>query len=194
MARLSRLKFSMTSAILLVSCVFTLFLVGVTLLLDLPVALAFLATLLFLLIQYLIGPAIVRGSTHLRYLDHGENPWLESIVTELCEKSSLEPPKLAVVPDKTPNAFIFGRTSKDATLAVHEGLLRQLNKEEVRAVVGHELGHLKHKDYFVVTMLSALPLLAYWISWGIFQAVRWGGSSSDDKKGGSVKAALFIVA
>jgi heat shock protein HtpX len=184
----------MMSAILLVSCVFTLFLTAVTLLLNLSVVLAFLATLLFLLIQYLIGPAIVRGSTNLRYLDHGENPWLESVVNELCEKSDLKPPKLAIVPDKTPNAFIFGRTSKDATLAVHEGLLRQLNKDEVRAVVGHELGHLKHKDYFVVTMLSALPLLAYWSAWGIFQAVRLGGSSSNSKKGGSVKVALFLVA
>lgn len=194
MARLSRLKLSMTMSILLVSIVFTIFLAAVTFLLSLPLVLAFLATLLFLIIQYLIGPVIVRGSTHLRYLDRGENPWLESTVGALCEKNGLVSPKLALVPDETPNAFIFGRTAKDATLAVHEGLLRQLNKSEVRAVIGHELGHLKHKDYFVVTMLSALPLLAYWIAWGTFQAARWGGGSSNSKKGAGFKMILILVA
>ncbi len=160
-----------------------------------PVAFALFATLLFLLLQYLIGPAVVKGSTHLRYLKPGDNPWLESITEELTKKSGVRMPKIAIVPDDTPNAFIFGRTAGDATLAVHEGLLKELNKEEVRAVVGHELGHIKHKDYLVMTMLSALPLLAYWISWGTFEAARWSNvGNSRDKKEGGLKAALFIVA
>ena len=163
--------------------------------LQLPVVWAFVATLFFLLLQYLIGPAIVRGSTHLRYLKAGENPWLESMVKELAEKSGVSMPRLAVVPDDTPNAFIFGRTAGDATLAVHEGLLKKLNKDEVRAVVGHELGHIKHRDYLVMTLLSALPLLAYWIAWGTFEAARWSNiGSSRDKKEGGFRAALFVVA
>lgn len=162
---------------------------------QLPIIWAFIATLFFLLLQYLIGPAIVRGSTHLRYLKLGENPWLESTVKELAEKSGIPMPKLAIVPDETPNAFIFGRTAGDATLAVHEGLLKRLNKDEVKAVVGHELGHIKHKDYLVMTMLSALPLLAYWIAWGTFESARWSRvSSSRDKEGGGLRAALFVVA
>lgn len=185
----------MTMSILLVSIIFVVFLGVIMFVLQLPIMWAFIATLFFILLQYLIGPAIVRGSTHLRYLKPGENPWLESTVKELAEKSGIPVPRLAVVPNETPNAFIFGRTAGDATLAVHEGLLKQLNKDEVKAVIGHELGHIKHKDYLVMTMLSALPLLAYWVAWGTFEAAKWTGrSSSRNKKEGGFGAALFIVA
>jgi heat shock protein HtpX len=194
MARLARLKISMTMSILLVSIVFTVFLAAVTFILGLPVVLAFAATIFFLLLQYLIGPAIVRASTRLRYLNPGENPWLESSLKEMCEKSGVPTPKLAVAPDDTPNAFVFGRTAKSATLALHEGLLNKLNKNEVTAVIGHEVGHIRHKDYLVMTMLSALPLLAYWIAWGTFEAAKWSrGGNSKGEKGGA-KAALFAVA
>lgn len=195
MARLAQLKLSMTMSILLVGLIFVVFLTVIMIILQLSVVWAFVATIFFIFLQYLIGPAIVRGSTHLRYLKLGENPWLESAVEELAEKSGIPPPKLAVVPEEAPNAFVFGRTANDSTLAVHEGLLKQLNKDEVRAVIGHELGHIKHKDYLVMTMLSALPLLAYWIAWGTFEAAKWGGSSSSSgKKEGGFRAALFVVA
>jgi heat shock protein HtpX len=184
----------MTMSILLISIIFTVFLGVIMFILQLPIMWAIIATLFFLLLQYLIGPAIVRGSTHLRYLKPGENPWLESTVKEMTEKSGIPMPRLAIVPDETPNAFVFGRTVGDATLAVHKGLLEQLNKNEVRAVIGHELGHIKHRDYLVMTMLSALPLLAYWISWGTFEAARWSRGSSGDKKEGGARAALFVVA
>jgi heat shock protein HtpX len=195
LARLAQLKLSMTISILLVSVIFATFLGGIMFILQLPVMFAFIATLIFILLQYLIGPAIVRGSTHLHYLKPSENPWLESTVKELADKGGTPMPRLAIVPDQTPNAFIFGRTAGDATLAVHEGLLEQLNKDEVKAVVGHELGHVKHRDYVVMTMLSALPLLAYWIAWGTFEAARWSSrSSASNKKGGGAGAALFVVA
>jgi heat shock protein HtpX len=184
----------MTMSILLVSIIFTVFLGIIMFVLQLPTIWAFIITLLFILLQYLIGPAIVRGSTRLHYLKPGENPWLESTVKELAEKSGLPTPRLAVVPEESPNAFVFGRTAGDATLAVHEGLLRQLNKDEVKAVIGHELGHIRHKDYLVMTMLSALPLLAYWIAWGTFEAARWSGRDSNNKKEGGARAALFVVA
>src|SRR4030042_6439684 len=105
-------------------------------------------------------------STRLQYLKAGENPWLESTVKGLAEKSQIPMPRLATVPDNTPNAFVFGRTASSATLAVHEGLLRNLNEDEVRGVIGHELGHIRHKDYIVMTVLSALPLIAYIIARG----------------------------
>ncbi|MEM2522504.1 MAG: M48 family metalloprotease, partial [Candidatus Bathyarchaeia archaeon] len=78
-------------------------------------------------------------------------------------------------------------------LAVHEGLLLNLNAEEIRAVIGHELGHLKHKDYIVMTMLSALPLLAYLIARATWEAGRLAPSSRKRDES-NVKAAFFAVA
>ena len=125
MARLARLRLSMIVSILLVTIIFAAFLGALMLLIRLPLifSLTFtlLATLIFILIQYLIGPAMVKWSTSLRYLKPGEHPWLETTVKDLAEKSAIPQPKLAVVPDPTPNAFVFGRTTRGATLAVHEG-------------------------------------------------------------------------
>ncbi len=174
MARLVQLRVSMTIAVLLVTIIFSAFLLGLLILFRLPLIISIpftlFAVMIYILLQYLIGPAMVRWSTRLRYLKPGENPWLETTVKDLAERSAIPPPKLAIVPDQTPNAFVFGRTTRGATLAVHEGLLKQLNQAEIRGVIGHELGHIKHKDFVVMTVLSSLPLIAYLIAQLTFRA------------------------
>lgn len=194
MARLAQLRLSMGMSVLLVSTVFATFLVIIMALLQLHLVWAIILTIVFILIQFLIGPAIVRASTNLRYLRPREHPWLESTVKELAQKSGIPMPKLAIVPDDTPNAFVFGRTTSDATLAVHEGLLTQLNQEEVRGVLGHELGHIRHRDFLIMTALSSLPLLAYLIFRGTFEAAWISGRASRKKEGGGLAAVLFLVA
>jgi heat shock protein HtpX len=192
MARLGQLKFAMGSAIFIVGFIFAVFLSVIMFIVRLDLIYAIILTLLFILFQYLIGPAVVAMSTRLQYLKAGENPWLESTVKGLAEKSQIPMPRVATVPDNTPNAFVFGRTASSATLAVHEGLLRNLNEGEVKGVIGHELGHIKHKDYIVMTVLSALPLLAYIVARGTWQ-VAWMSGGSRKKDDGSMRAALFVV-
>ncbi len=195
MARLAKLKISMMISIFLVALIFALFLAAIIYFLNLPLIFAVIGALIFILIEYLIGPEIVKASMRLRYVKPGEQPWLESTVKELAQKSGVPVPKIAIVPDETPNAFVFGRTSRDATLAVHEGLLLKLNKYEVRGVLGHELGHIKHKDYLVMTMLSAVPLLAYLVARLSFEAVRFAPKSEKKGKGAAaIYAALIAVA
>jgi len=194
LASLAQLRVAMMIPILLVGLIFAAFLAAIMYILRLSFIWAFVLAGIFILIQYLIGPAIVRASTRLRYLKTGENPWLESTVKDLAQKSGIPMPKLAIVPNPTPNAFVFGRTSGDATLAVHEGLLQSLNQEEVRGVIGHELGHIRHKDFLVMTALSAVPLLAYLISRGTFEAAWISGRAARKKEGGGLAAALVAVA
>jgi heat shock protein HtpX len=193
LGRLAELKFAMGTSMFLVAFIFALFLSAIMFVLQVSLIYAVLGTVFFILIQYLVGPAIVARSTRLRYLEKGENPWLEKTVKELAEKAGLPMPKLAIVPDETPNAFVFGRTAKNATLAVHEGLLKKLNRDEVRGVIGHELGHIKHKDFIVITVLSALPLLAYIVARASWEAGRWTPASKK-KEASGVKAAFFAVA
>jgi heat shock protein HtpX len=157
------------------------------------VALIVVLPIIFILFQYLIGPAIVKMSTRLQYLKPGDNPWLESTVKDLANKSEIPMPKLAIVPDNTPNAFVFGRTATTATLAVHEGLLKNLNEDEVRGVIGHELGHIKHRDYLVMTVLAALPLLAYLVARATWTAAWMSGRSSRERDQGGAQAAMFII-
>jgi heat shock protein HtpX len=196
MARLARLRVSMTVSILLVTIIFVAFLGALMWLIRLPLIsslpLTLLATLLFILTQYLIGPAMVKWSTRLNYLKPGEHLWLETTVKDLSEKSAVPSPKLAIVPDPTPNAFVFGRTAGGATLAVHEGLLKQLNQDEVRGVIGHELGHIKHKDFVVMTVLSALPLIAFLIARLSFEAA-WFTDGGDKEEGVPLRVLLLVA-
>jgi heat shock protein HtpX len=192
MARLAQLKFAMGSSIFIVGFIFAAFLAAIMFIIQLNLIYSVILTVLFILFQYLIGPAIVRMTTRLQYLKPGENPWLESTVKGLADKTGIPMPRLATVPDNTPNAFVFGRTATGATLALHEGLLRNLNEDEVKGVIGHELGHLKHKDYIVMTVLSALPLLAYLVARGTWQAA-WISGRSREKNEGNMRAALFAV-
>jgi heat shock protein HtpX len=193
LARLAQLKLAMGSSIFLVGFIFAIFLSAIMFIIGLNLIYSIILTVLFILFQYLIGPSIVKWSTHLQYLKAGENPWLESTVKGLADKSGIPMPQLATVPDNTPNAFVFGRTASSATLAVHEGLLRNLNEDEVKGVIGHELGHIRHKDYIVMTVISALPLLAYLVARGTWEAAIISGVSSRQKNEGSMRAALAII-
>jgi heat shock protein HtpX len=74
-----------------------------------------------------------------------------------------------------PNAFAFGRTSKDGWVCVTQGILDLLSKDELRAVLGHEMSHIKHRDMMIMTLLSAIPLVMYWIAWGTMFRGMLGG-------------------
>ncbi|HKZ87648.1 MAG TPA: zinc metalloprotease HtpX [Candidatus Bathyarchaeia archaeon] len=202
MARLSDLKLAMGTSIFIASFIFGLFLLGIIFLLQYYILgfdiftgllLGLGGVALFILFQYLVGPAIVAATARLHYLKPGENPWLESTVKELAEKSGVSIPKVATVPNNTPNAFVFGRSASSATLAVHDGLLRNLNQDEIRGVIAHELGHVKHRDFIVMTVLSALPLIAYLIAQFAFRAGVVSSYSRGRNKEGNAGVALIAV-
>jgi heat shock protein HtpX len=193
-ASLSQLKFAMGTSIFVASFIFGLFLLGIIFLLqaylfgfDLWVGLLLVlgGIALFILFQYLVGPAIVAATARLHYLKPGENPWLESTVKELAEKSGVPMPRVATVPNNTPNAFVFGRSSSGATLAVHDGLLKSLNENEI--------GHVKHRDFIVMTVLSALPLIAYLIAQVAFRAGVYSSYSRGRNREGNAGLALVAV-
>ena len=154
---------------------------------------AFGIAIFFMLIQFLISPYIVRAATRLQYLQSGQNPWLESVVGKLASAAGVKQPRIAIAPDQTPNAFVFGNSTSNMTLAVNDGLLRNLNEEEIEGVIGHELGHIKHKDSIVMTFLSAIPLIAYTIVRMAFYSSMIGGTrSSRDRRDNS--GVLLIAA
>jgi heat shock protein HtpX len=198
LASLSQLKFAMATSIFLSAFIFGLLVFVIVYFLQLDVFTGLLVALggsaLFILFQYAIGPAIVASTARLHYLQPGENPWLESTAKELADKSGIPMPRLATVPNSTPNAFTFGRTTSSATLAVHEGLLRQLNEDEVKGVIAHELGHIKHKDYIVMTVLSALPLIAYIIAQVALRAGAFSGGRRNSKdNSGAALIAIGVI-
>lgn len=141
------------------------------------------------LLQWAVAPSIIAWGTKLRYLGHGEYPWLEEEVSRLAKEAGVPVPRLGIVENPAPNAFVFGRTRASSTLAVHTGLLNTLGREEVSAVLAHEVGHLRHKDVAVMTFASAIPLLAYML----FYSSLFGGRRGRDSGAMVLVAILAFV-
>lgn len=193
MASLAKLKGMMWLTIILVFGIGFALLSVILYILNVSLIFSVIAVLFFVLLQWLISPAIVSASARLRYLQKGENLWLEQTVAELASKANVPIPRLAVVPDPSPNAFVFGRTRGSSTLAVHQGLLDSLNKDEIKGVLAHEIGHVRHNDCVVMTLVSAIPLLAYIIARGTLEGGVHSGSSSDSKGGAGALIAIAIM-
>ena len=130
--------------------------------------------ILLVFIQWLIGPKVIWWTTNMRLLEKGEYPWIHRAVEDLCKRYKVPVPRLALVRSGAPNAFVFGRRPKSATLAVTQGLLDALTQEEVKGVLAHEIGHIKHKDMVVMTAVSAIPIIMYFIARFLVFAPRQG--------------------
>lgn len=150
--------------------------------------------LLFILIQWAIGPSIVRWAIRERRpITPEANPWLHQNVADLARQAGVRPPKIWESGDASPNAFVFGRTVGSSELVVTHGLLETLNQEEIRAVLAHEIGHLRHRDVLIVTLVSAVPLLAYIVARAGFEVLR-SGMRVRGKGGGQAVAILIVSA
>ncbi len=119
-----------------------------------------LASLLMLFLQWYFSPHIILAVTRAREIKEG---WIVDTVRELARKAGIPAPKVYIVEDPTPNAFAFGRWRSDGRIAVHRGLLETLDREEIKGVLAHELGHIAHGDMIVMTLAQAVPILLYYL-------------------------------
>ncbi|MDP2767994.1 MAG: zinc metalloprotease HtpX [Candidatus Methanoperedens sp.] len=118
-----------------------------------------------MLIQYMIGPKMVEWSMGVRYVSEQEAPALHRMVGELARDARIPKPRVGVARIPIPNAFAFGRWASDGRVCVTEGIMNLLNEKELRAVLGHEISHLKHRDVAVITMISVIPMICWYIAW-----------------------------
>ena len=135
----------------------------------------------FLGIQYLIGPSIVGWTMKIKWVSEKEAPELHQMVAELAKSANLSKPRVGISQLAIPNAFAFGRTRRDGRICVTQGILKILSHDELRAVLGHEMAHIKHRDMAIITLISAIPLIMYWIAF----SMMWGGAFGGRRQGGS---------
>jgi len=147
--------------------------------------------LFFIFLQWLISPVIVRWAIRgRRPITAQSNPWLYQAVAQLAGQAGVPPPTIWESGDAAPNAFVFGRTVGSSELVVTRGLLERLNQDEIRAVLAHEIGHLRHRDVIIMTFVSAVPLLAYIVARFGFEVMRSGARSRGKDAG---QAILLLI-
>ena len=121
-------------------------------------------------------------------------PELHRMVQDLAMKAGLPMPRVYIIPGDTPNAFATGRNEKHAVVAVTEGILRILSREELEGVIGHELSHIKNRDILIgsiaATIAGAITMLANMAQW----AAIFGGARGDDDEGGGGMIGMLFMA
>jgi heat shock protein HtpX len=140
--------------------------------------------------QLLSGTTTETGGLKIRQFDN--------VVEEMSLAAGLPKPKVFVVPDADPNAFATGRDAEHASIAVTQGLLEAVNREELQAVVAHELSHIRNLDIRLMTviaaMVGAIALMADWSSRGLRSGGGHGGSGRGrGRSKGGAGLLLFAV-
>ena len=139
-------------------------------------------------IQYMAGPKLVEWSMGVHYIKEGEYPELQNAVKSLAGTANIPVPRIGISEIAIPNAFAFGRSKKDGRICVTRGIMGLLNNEEMRAVLGHEMTHIKSRDVLTITLLSVIPMILYRIAW---QFLFFGGRRNDRNQSSAAMVGLI---
>lgn len=125
-------------------------------------------------------------------LAESQVPELYELVRELCRKAELPMPRLYVIPTDVPNAFATGRDPEHAAVAVTEGILSMLNRDELAGVISHELSHVKHRDTLIMTLSASIATAISCIA-NIAQWAAIFGTARDEDGNRSNPIALIVT-
>jgi heat shock protein HtpX len=140
----------------------------------------------FNVVQWLISPYIIDALYHVRAMSATEEPKLHEVVDDLSKKSNISKPRLMLAQIPIPNAFAYGSPIAGTRIAITSGLLKTLDQGEVEAVVGHELGHLTHRDVQIMMFVSLLPAVAYFIGYSLMLSGMFGGNQKNQSNGAAI--------
>jgi heat shock protein HtpX len=146
--------------------------------------------------SYWFSDKMVLAMYRAQPVDEAAAPELYSMVRNLATRTGIPMPRVYIIPTDTPNAFATGRNPEHAAIAVTEGIMRILGREELEGVLAHELAHVKNRDTLIMTIAAtlagAITYLAHMAQW----AAIFGGSrrdSDEEGHGGGMFGALAMA-
>ena len=150
----------------------------------LPIAAAF--SIGMVLLQYALGPVLIDAVVKIRWTSSMElGPDFDLWLRKTCATFKIPMPRFGIIEEGSPNAFTYGNGPWNARVVVTRGVIDALEPEELKAVVAHELGHIRNRDFIVMTVVQALVLALY----SLYIAARWSGR----RNGGYVALLSFIA-
>lgn len=156
-------------------------------------------TLLIILAQYGISPYIIQWIYRIDWIPYEEFaarfPHMTDSLNKVVAYNGIKMPRLGIIHDLNPNAFTFGHTKNNARVVITDGILEYLNKKEQNAVFSHELGHVVHSDFIIMTIVFAIPLVLLTIArWAYYTSLFSGRRRSSDDDANVLYLLLIAVA
>ena len=123
-------------------------------------------------ISYFAGGGIVCAISDARRIEHPDDPVLFNVVAEMAIAGGLPMPGVCIVPDESPNAFATGRDPRHALVAITTGLRKKLSRDELQAVIAHEMAHIKNYDIRLMMLVAVYAGLIVLISDFFMRSLR----------------------
>ncbi len=140
--------------------------------------------------MYFFSDKLALSASGAKLLEKNQYPELFQIVEELSQKMGIPMPKLYITPNEQANAFATGRGPQHASVAVTTGILKTLNRNELNAVLAHELGHVKNYDILIASIAA---VLASTISFLANMSLYGGFRGSDENEEGTGILGIFLA-
>ncbi|GAB6945207.1 zinc metalloprotease HtpX [Vulcanisaeta sp. JCM 14467] len=156
------------------------------------VVMAFVLTLF----QWLFSPFLINAMYRAHEIkpDDPTYGWVYEMVADVARANGFKDvPKVYVADVPFPNAFAYGSPIAGKRVAITLPLLRILKPSELKAVLGHEIGHLRHRDVEVLMAVGLLPTVIYWLGWSLWWGGWWGGWSEGRNNGGGLLLLIGLV-
>jgi heat shock protein HtpX len=144
-------------------------------------------------VTYYYSDSIVLRMSKAKIIQEGENPTLFRVVRNVAQKANIPMPKVGIVNSPQPNAFATGRGPKKAVVCATSSILQTLTPDELEAVIGHEIGHVVHRDVLMssvaATLAGAISYIGNLAMWSMF----FGGGNRNRNNGSPLLLLAIIL-
>jgi len=186
-----QLRFSILGTLALIIGLSTLFITVILMWLQVDLLAIGVFVVVINIAQWLLAPYLIDAMYRVKEATPSEHPELHSMVERLSQKSGIKKPRVMIANIPVPNAFAYSSPIAGSRVAVTSQLLNTLDEGEVEAVLGHELGHLKHKDVQTMMFVSILPAIFLYIYYSMLMS-SWYGRSRERDSGSAAVLIGFV--
>jgi heat shock protein HtpX len=144
-------------------------------------------------VSYFFSDKIALSMYRAKQVSREEAPQLYAIVEGLVARAELPMPRIYIIPEDSPNAFATGRNPQHSAVAVTQGIMRILSREELEGVIAHELAHVKNRDILISSIAATIAGAVMWISSMARWAAIFGGGSRDRDDNGGALGMIFAM-
>ncbi len=155
---------------------------------------AFLFALVMNFVTYWFSDKIVLVMYGGRQVSREQMPEVYALLDEITMQAGMPMPKVYLLPMEAPNAFATGRNPAHASVAVTKGILKLLDREELKGVLAHEIGHIKNRDILIATIAATVAGAIIFLARMAQYAAIFGGVGRDEQERGGNPLGLFLLA